>query len=151
MVLFSTVHYTLLYLTLTSTCRCLPTPESQCSKTKLHKAIIRGKGDSGFFVVFSNWWNSSKSSYADFKNTICRANEIFFLLKSLKMVLFLWYGHYDVPSCDGCSSGILGYVAGSIPAVTPRYCTIKSIKCSSKHQKKKLCKKNSTGRPPDQQ
>jgi hypothetical protein len=31
--------------------------------------------------------------------------------------------------------GIHGYVAGSIPAVTPRYCTIKNNKCSSEHQK----------------
>jgi hypothetical protein len=31
--------------------------------------------------------------------------------------------------------GLHGYVAGSIPAVTPRYCTIKTIKCSSEHKK----------------
>jgi hypothetical protein len=33
--------------------------------------------------------------------------------------------------------GIHYYVAGSIPAVTPRYCTKKIEKCSLEHKKKK--------------
>ncbi len=33
--------------------------------------------------------------------------------------------------------GIHCYVAGSIPAVTPRYCTKKREKCSLEHKKKK--------------
>jgi hypothetical protein len=37
--------------------------------------------------------------------------------------------------------GIHSYVAGSIPAVTPRYCTKKIEKCSLEHQKKQR-KKN---------
>jgi hypothetical protein len=32
-------------------------------------------------------------------------------------------------------------LAGSIPAVTPRYCTKENRKCSSEHQKKKKKKK----------
>ncbi len=32
--------------------------------------------------------------------------------------------------------GIHGYIAGSIPDVIPRYCTIKNNKCSLEHQKK---------------
>jgi hypothetical protein len=38
--------------------------------------------------------------------------------------------------------GIHCYVAGSIPAVTPRYCTKKSEKCSLEHTQKKGEKKN---------
>jgi hypothetical protein len=38
--------------------------------------------------------------------------------------------------------GIHYYVAGSIPAVTPRYCTKKIEKCSLEHQKKTKEKKN---------
>ncbi len=40
--------------------------------------------------------------------------------------------------------GIHCYVAGSIPAVTPRYCTKKIEKCSLKHKKKQR-KKNYYG------
>jgi hypothetical protein len=38
---------------------------------------------------------------------------------------------------DGRSSGIHCYVAGLIPAVTPRYCTKKIEKCSLEHKKTK--------------
>jgi hypothetical protein len=37
--------------------------------------------------------------------------------------------------------GIHCYVAGSIPAVTPRYCTKKIEKCSLEHKKNKVKKK----------
>ena len=39
------------------------------------------------------------------------------------------------------AQGIHGYVAGSIPAVTPRYCTKKIEKCSLEHKKTKKNKK----------
>jgi hypothetical protein len=38
--------------------------------------------------------------------------------------------------------GIHCYVAGSIPAVTPRYCTKKTEKCSLEHTKKQRKKKD---------
>jgi hypothetical protein len=41
----------------------------------------------------------------------------------------------SVVSVRSKAPGIHGYVAGSIPAVTPRWCTIRTIKCSSEHKK----------------
>ncbi len=57
----------------------------------------------------------------------------------LELLVFLYHKNVSktVVAQWAKAPGIHCYVAGSIPAVTPRYCTKKIEKCSLKHKKNK--------------